>query len=98
MGRAAAEADVAVLTSDNPRSEDPLAIIAAIREGALGGTAELRVEPDRTEAIALALGMAAAGDVVLILGKGHEAVQEVAGRTIPFDDRAVARAWLEANG
>jgi UDP-N-acetylmuramoyl-L-alanyl-D-glutamate--2,6-diaminopimelate ligase len=97
MGRAAAAADTLVITSDNPRSEDPLAIIAAVREGALGGRAELRVEPDRAEAIALALAGAEPGDVVLILGKGHESVQELAGRTIPFDDRAVARTWLEAS-
>jgi len=96
MGRAAAGADLAVITSDNPRGEDPLAIIAAIRDGALGGTAEVRVEEDRREAISIALRWAVEGDTVLVLGKGHEAVQEVAGRTIPFDDRLVARELLEA--
>ncbi len=96
MGEAAAGADLVVLTSDNPRSEDPLAIIAALRDGALVGSAEVRVEPDRRDAIDLALRMARADDVVLVLGKGHEAVQELADRTIPFDDRAIARELLEA--
>ncbi len=97
MGAAAATADVVVLTSDNPRSEDPLAIIAALRDGALGGRAEVRVVADRADAIGVALREATEGDTVLVLGKGHESVQEVDGRTIPFDDRAVARALLEAS-
>lgn len=96
MGEAAASADLVVLTSDNPRSEEPLAIIASLRDGALAGPAEVRVEVDRREAIDLALRMARPDDAVLVLGKGHEAVQELADRTIPFDDRAVARELLEA--
>jgi UDP-N-acetylmuramoyl-L-alanyl-D-glutamate--2,6-diaminopimelate ligase len=98
MGEAATRlADVAVLTSDNPRSEDPLAIIDAVRTGALdSGT--LLVEPDRRAAVALALGKARAGDVVVIAGKGHEAVQQLADRTIAFDDRQVARDELARLG
>ena len=92
MGAAAARlADALVVTSDNPRSEDPLAIIAAIRRGIPEGTAaRVQVEPDRAQAIAAALGAAAAGDVVLIAGKGHEAYQEIAGRRISFSDVAAA--------
>ena len=95
MGRIAAElADLAVVTSDNPRSEEPEAIIAEILEGA--GDAE--VEPDRREAIARAIGQAAEGDVVVIAGKGHEQGQQFADRTIPFDDREVAREALRRLG
>ena len=93
MGAAvAAGADVAVLTSDNPRSEDPLAIIAEVVAG-LGGAVR-HVEPDRAQAIRLAIGLAAPGDVVLIAGKGHELTQELASGKVPFDDRAVAREAL----
>jgi UDP-N-acetylmuramoyl-L-alanyl-D-glutamate--2,6-diaminopimelate ligase len=94
MGRIAAElADVTIVTSDNPRSEDPLAIIEEIVAGA-GGAAE--VEPDRRRAIERAVGLAAPGDVVVIAGKGHETGQEIAGRKLPFDDREVAREALRA--
>lgn len=96
MGRvAAAGADLAVLTSDNPRSEDPEAILDAVFAGTemLTGARVMR-EPDRREAIGHALGEAAPGDVVVIAGKGHEQTQELADRTIAFDDRAVARAIL----
>jgi UDP-N-acetylmuramoyl-L-alanyl-D-glutamate--2,6-diaminopimelate ligase len=94
MGRLAAElADVAIVTSDNPRSEDPDAIIAAIAAGAEGG---LEVEPDRAAAIARALELARPGDVVVIAGKGAEQGQELADRTIPFDDREAARDALRA--
>lgn len=97
MGEAATRlADLAVITSDNPRSEDPLAIIAEIELGAARGGGEYLVEPDRREAIRLALGRASAGDVVVIAGKGHETGQEFADRTIPFDDRLVAVEELEA--
>ena len=94
MGAAAAEhADVVILTSDNPRNEDPEAIIAAMAEGA--PKAERIV--DRREAIGRAIAMAATGDVVLIAGKGHETYQEFAGgRKEPFDDREVAREALRA--
>jgi UDP-N-acetylmuramoyl-L-alanyl-D-glutamate--2,6-diaminopimelate ligase len=91
MGAAAAQADVAVLTSDNPRSEDPLAILA---EMAAGAPAAL-CEPDRRAAIALAVEQAQPGDVVVVAGKGHETGQEVGGVVTPFDDRTVLREVLE---
>jgi UDP-N-acetylmuramoyl-L-alanyl-D-glutamate--2,6-diaminopimelate ligase len=95
MGAAAtAAADFSVLTSDNPRSEDPLAIIADIEPGARGGGGDYVVEPDRRAAIALAIGTARGGDVVVIAGKGHEPYQELADGTVPFDDREVAREAL----
>jgi UDP-N-acetylmuramoyl-L-alanyl-D-glutamate--2,6-diaminopimelate ligase len=93
MGRIAAElSDVAVLTSDNPRSEDPLAILAEVAAGAPAGS--LEVEPDRRTAIARAVELGRDGDVVLIAGKGHEQGQEIAGEVLPFDDREVARDAL----
>jgi UDP-N-acetylmuramoyl-L-alanyl-D-glutamate--2,6-diaminopimelate ligase len=96
MGRVARElADVAIVTSDNPRSEDPEAIIAEILSGAASGSAELVVEEDRRAAIDLAVRRARSGDVVLIAGKGHESGQERGGVVTPFDDRDVARAALE---
>jgi len=96
MGRAASEAaDAVLVTSDNPRSEDPLAIIEEILPG-LDGKAE--VEPDRAQAIARALELARDGDVVVIAGKGHEQGQEFRDRTIPFDDREVAREALRKLG
>ncbi|HUU61861.1 MAG TPA: UDP-N-acetylmuramoyl-L-alanyl-D-glutamate--2,6-diaminopimelate ligase [Acidimicrobiia bacterium] len=91
MGAAAAGADLAFITSDNPRSEDPGAIIEQVVAGAAGGPAELRIEADRRLAIRAALSAARRGDVVLILGKGHEQGQQFADRVIPFDDRLVAR-------
>jgi UDP-N-acetylmuramoyl-L-alanyl-D-glutamate--2,6-diaminopimelate ligase len=95
MGRAGAElSDLAVVTSDNPRSEVPAAIVAEVAAGA-GGAAELAIEVDRRAAIALALGRAEPGDTVVIAGKGHEQGQELAGgEKIPFDDREVAREEL----
>ncbi len=98
-------ADLPVLTSDNPRSEDPLAIIAEVEAGliaarisrideATAANASARgylVEPDRRRAIAAALGIAAPGDAVIVAGKGHEDYQLVGGRVLPFDDRAVVR-------
>jgi UDP-N-acetylmuramoyl-L-alanyl-D-glutamate--2,6-diaminopimelate ligase len=94
MGRIAADrADVAIVTSDNPRSEDPDAIIAEVVAGA--GRA-VEVEPDRAAAIEHAVAIAQPGDVVVIAGKGHEQGQEFADRTIPFDDREVARQALQA--
>ncbi|HEY4412022.1 MAG TPA: UDP-N-acetylmuramoyl-L-alanyl-D-glutamate--2,6-diaminopimelate ligase [Gaiellaceae bacterium] len=93
MGRIASElADVAIVTSDNPRSEDPLAIIDAIVAGAAG---DVEVEPDRAAAIARAVELAREGDVVVIAGKGAEQGQEFADRTIPFDDRDAARHALQ---
>jgi UDP-N-acetylmuramoyl-L-alanyl-D-glutamate--2,6-diaminopimelate ligase len=95
MGRIGTElADLAIVTSDNPRSEEPEAIIAEI----LAGAGEAEVEPDRREAIARAIGEAAEGDVVVIAGKGHEQGQQFADRTIPFDDREVAREALRRLG
>jgi UDP-N-acetylmuramoyl-L-alanyl-D-glutamate--2,6-diaminopimelate ligase len=95
MGRIAAElADASVVTSDNPRSEDPGAIIAQILDG-IAQRDGVRVEPDRRAAIALALDDARPGDTVVIAGKGHEQGQEFeGGRKIPFDDREVARQEL----
>jgi UDP-N-acetylmuramoyl-L-alanyl-D-glutamate--2,6-diaminopimelate ligase len=85
-------ADVAIVTSDNPRSEEPLAIIEEVLTGARG----LEVEPDRRAAIARAIESAREGDVVLIAGKGNEQGQEIAGTVHPFDDRDVARELLRA--
>jgi UDP-N-acetylmuramoyl-L-alanyl-D-glutamate--2,6-diaminopimelate ligase len=94
MGSAAAElADLAVVTSDNPRGEDPTAIIEQILAGA-GGRSNVIVEADRAAAIAAALANARAGDVVVIAGKGHEQGQDVGGRMLPFDDVEVARQAL----
>ena len=90
MGAAAATADVAVLTSDNPRSEDPLAILAEMAAGAPGAL----VEADRRAAIACAVGLAAPGDAVVVAGKGHETGQEAGGVVTPFDDRDVLREVL----
>ena len=94
MGKIAADlADVVIVTSDNPRSEQPLAIIQDILQGA--GT-NVEIDPDRSAAIARAVALAEAGDVVVIAGKGHEQGQEIAGEKLPFDDRLVAREALRA--
>jgi UDP-N-acetylmuramoyl-L-alanyl-D-glutamate--2,6-diaminopimelate ligase len=93
MGAAAAAGDVVVLTSDNPRSEDPGAIIGAVRAGIPPDT-DLIVEPDREDAIARAFAAARPGDAVLIAGKGHETTQDLGDRVVPFDDREVARRLL----
>ncbi|MGZ4136431.1 MAG: UDP-N-acetylmuramoyl-L-alanyl-D-glutamate--2,6-diaminopimelate ligase [Actinomycetota bacterium] len=99
MGEAATSmADLSIVTSDNPRSEDPLAIIAAIEPGARAGGNPYEVESDRRAAIARAVELAEPGDVVVIAGKGHETGQEFADRTIPFDDRLVAADALRAVG
>jgi UDP-N-acetylmuramoyl-L-alanyl-D-glutamate--2,6-diaminopimelate ligase len=98
MGETAARlADLVVLTNDNPRGEDPLAILAEVGAGATGAR-DLLVEPDRRAAVGRAIGGAAPGDVVVLAGKGHETGQTVAGRTAPFDDRVVARAALASAG
>ncbi|MER7948314.1 UDP-N-acetylmuramoyl-L-alanyl-D-glutamate--2,6-diaminopimelate ligase [Streptomyces sp. NPDC096079] len=96
MGAAAARlADTAVLTSDNPRSEDPLVILSAMLAGAAevpaGERGDVLVEPDRAAAIAAAIARARPGDTVLVAGKGHEQGQEIAGVVRPFDDRQVLR-------
>jgi UDP-N-acetylmuramoyl-L-alanyl-D-glutamate--2,6-diaminopimelate ligase len=96
MGRIATElADVAIVTSDNPRSEDPSAIIEEVLAGVV---VEPEIEVDRRAAIARAVDLARDGDVVLIAGKGHEQGQEFADRTLPFDDREVAREALRRLG
>jgi UDP-N-acetylmuramoyl-L-alanyl-D-glutamate--2,6-diaminopimelate ligase len=98
MGKAAAGlADVIIVTSDNPRSEDPLAIIGEVAAGVPSGVYPI-VEPDRRKAIALALAGRDAGDVVVVAGKGHESGQTTAGVTVPFDDRTVAREELARLG
>ncbi len=101
MGMVAARlSDVVLITSDNPRTEDPMRIIDEVRLGAEPETrqshAEILTVVDRREAILQAIGRAADGDVVLIAGKGHEKYQEAGGRTVAFDDVAVAREGLEA--
>ena len=95
MGREALSADFAIVTSDNPRSEDPLAIIADIESGMSAGKDRYEVVPDRRDAIARALELAKAGDSVLIAGKGHEDYQIVGDEVRHFDDRAVAAEELE---
>ncbi|MBI5090114.1 MAG: UDP-N-acetylmuramoyl-L-alanyl-D-glutamate--2,6-diaminopimelate ligase [Actinobacteria bacterium] len=98
MGATAAElADRVVITSDNPRSEDPMAIINATVEGVPEDyRTNVVIEPDRRSAIAAALRMASEGDVVVIAGKGHEATQTIGDQVVPFDDRLVARELLGA--
>ena len=91
---AAAEAssDICIVTSDNPRGEDPLKIIEDVKKGFRGD--RYTVEPDRKAAIDLAVSQARPRDIVLIAGKGHETYQEVDGKRSPFDDREVARRAL----
>jgi UDP-N-acetylmuramoyl-L-alanyl-D-glutamate--2,6-diaminopimelate ligase len=94
MGAVAARlADVAIVTSDNPRSEDPLAIIQDVLQGA---GMDIEIDPERRTAIHRAVGLAEPGDVVLVAGKGHEQGQDVGGVVHPFDDRAVVREALAA--
>jgi UDP-N-acetylmuramoyl-L-alanyl-D-glutamate--2,6-diaminopimelate ligase len=96
MGAVAAQrADRVIVTSDNPRSEEPLAIIQDILQGAGTG---VEIDPDRRTAIEGAISLAGPGDVVVIAGKGHEQGQEVNGTVTPFDDRLVAREALRAAG
>jgi len=111
MGRAAAEeSDLVIVTSDNPRTEDPLAIIGAIEGGidtsvmkkispgeirAAGAEKTYTVVADRREAIGLAIGLASPEDIVLIAGKGHEDYQIIGTKTFPFDDRTVGREALD---
>lgn len=96
MGAAACGADVVVVTDDNPRGEDPAAIRRAVADGAVGacGTERVEIVAGRPDAIARAVGAADAGDVVLVLGRGHEAHQEIAGAKVPMDDRELVRAAL----
>lgn len=95
MGQVAARgADVVVITSDNPRTEEPIRIMEQIRAGLEGSQGVCHLEEDRRAAIALALDMAAPGDCVIIAGKGHETYQVFGDKTIDFDDRKVARELL----
>jgi UDP-N-acetylmuramoyl-L-alanyl-D-glutamate--2,6-diaminopimelate ligase len=99
MGAAAARlADIAIFTSDNPRTEDPLAILAEMLQGVLGVSqgerARVVIEPDRAAAIDLAVSLTGKGDVVLVAGKGHETGQYVGAAVLPFSDSEVAAAAL----
>jgi UDP-N-acetylmuramoyl-L-alanyl-D-glutamate--2,6-diaminopimelate ligase len=95
MGRIAARlADRVVVTSDNPRSEEPTEIIGDIVAGVSGGARGIEIEPDRRAAILRAVAEARRGDIVLIAGKGHEAYQEIRGVRHPFSDAAVTREAL----
>ena len=96
MGAAATAADVVVVTSDNPRSEPPQAIIDEITAGIANRPVDCHVEVQRDRAIAWALDGARPGDCVLIAGKGHERVQIIGTTATPFDDRAVCRRHLSA--
>ncbi|HEX2218406.1 MAG TPA: hypothetical protein VHG35_06350 [Gemmatimonadales bacterium] len=97
MGRVAAElADLAVVTSDNPRTEDPGAIIDDIEQG-MGGVAHLRIV-DRLSAIRTALEQAQAGDTLLLAGKGHETYQILGTEKVPFDEREIVRALVSGGG
>ncbi|MGA9039873.1 MAG: UDP-N-acetylmuramoyl-L-alanyl-D-glutamate--2,6-diaminopimelate ligase [Terriglobales bacterium] len=99
MGEAAGQgSDFVVLTSDNPRSEDPLAIINDAMVGLQRAGAKYRMEPDRKNAISIAVREAAPGDIVLLAGKGHEKIQVLRERSIPFDDVEVARQALREAG
>lgn len=98
MGAAAsALADAVILTTDNPRSEDPAAIMAAVQNG-IAPTTDLLIEPDRTAAIRAGAAAARPGDVLLIAGKGHETTQTIGTTTTPFDDRSVLRTALAELG
>lgn len=99
MGEAAGRgSDLVVLTTDNPRSEDPIAIINDALVGLQKSGVKYKIEPDRRAAIALAIREAAAGDIVLLAGKGHEKVQIMRAGSQPFDDVEVAREALKAAG
>ncbi len=84
-----------MVTSDNPRTEDPNAIIEDILAGMVDGQGRYDVQPDRRSAIALAISLAKPGDSILIAGKGHEDYQLVGNKVLSFDDRVVAREELE---
>ncbi len=99
MGKVAAElADQVIVTSDNPRTEDPESIIAGILSGVPQDSGGVSTQPDRASAIAQCVNDASDGDVVVVAGKGHETTQVVGDRVIPFDDRVVAREALAARG
>jgi UDP-N-acetylmuramoyl-L-alanyl-D-glutamate--2,6-diaminopimelate ligase len=99
MGRVAGEgSDLVVLTSDNPRSEDPRAIIEDVLPGLRSTGANYVAEPDRRAGIGIALEAARAGDIVLLAGKGHEKVQVLRSGEVPFDDVEVAAQFLAEMG
>jgi UDP-N-acetylmuramoyl-L-alanyl-D-glutamate--2,6-diaminopimelate ligase len=92
MGKVAAQlSDVVIITDDNPRSEDPAAIRKSVIDGTKNGPAQVFEVSDRREAISQALKLAETGDVIAVLGKGHESGQEISGKVFPFDDRVVVR-------
>ena len=92
MGKVAAQlSDVVIITDDNPRSEDPAAIRKSVVDGTKDGSAQVFEVSDRREAISKALKLAEPGDVIAVLGKGHETGQEISGKVLPFDDRVVVR-------
>jgi UDP-N-acetylmuramoyl-L-alanyl-D-glutamate--2,6-diaminopimelate ligase len=90
--------DLTILSSDNPRSEDPLKIISDIIVGLQKTAGKYLIEPDREKAIGLAMDEARAGDIVLLAGKGHENYQILADHTLEFDDRDMARKALRERG
>ena len=90
--------DLTILSSDNPRSEDPLKIISDIVVGVQKTNGKYLIEPDREKAIGLAFDQARAGDIVLLAGKGHENYQILGDRTLDFDDRETAREALRRRG
>lgn len=95
MGAAASRyADLTILTSDNPRAEDPLAIIRDILPGITGSH---QVVPDRREAIFRALSLARSGDTVLLCGKGHETTQETDGKLLPLDERQIIAEYINGS-
>jgi UDP-N-acetylmuramoyl-L-alanyl-D-glutamate--2,6-diaminopimelate ligase len=99
MGETAGRlSDVVVLTSDNPRSEDPLLIINDAMVGLQRTSAKALIEPDRWRGIEIAIEQARPGDIVLVAGKGHEAVQVFKDKTVPFDDREAVRNVLRHFG
>jgi UDP-N-acetylmuramoyl-L-alanyl-D-glutamate--2,6-diaminopimelate ligase len=99
MGEVAGRlSDLTILSSDNPRTEDPLKIISDIVVGLQKTTGKYLIEPDREKAIGMAIDEARAGDIVLLAGKGHENYQILADRTLEFDDRELARRALRDRG
>ena len=90
-------ADLAVVTSDNPRTEEPMAIIRDILAGMDGPGAEIYVEPDRRRAIAWALAQGRPGDVIVLAGKGHETYQEIGGVRYPLDEREVVAEYFRTS-
>jgi UDP-N-acetylmuramoyl-L-alanyl-D-glutamate--2,6-diaminopimelate ligase len=90
--------DLTILSSDNPRTEDPLKIISDIIVGLQKTSGKYMIEPDREKAIGLAMDEARAGDIVLLAGKGHENYQILADKTLEFDDRDMARKALRERG